>query len=142
MRDSTYIDKAKPGTPLQPKTGPKIPESEIVREMITTETIYTCIAAPPPDAIAQILQTLLNNTDVTSCLNTINTLKINQGLALADIITALSEQIAKLEVRPEVMISWLDGLAEVEYRVAGGASEVVQTGAVVGVIRSGMELND
>jgi len=108
--------------------------------MITTETIYNCIAAPPPDAIKRILDTLLSTSDVTSCLATINTLKVAQGLALADIITALSEEVAKLQVKPEVMISWLDGLANIEHRVAGGGSEAVQTGAMVGVIRNGVEL--
>jgi replication factor C subunit 3/5 len=73
-------------------------------------------------------------------LNTINALKVTRGLALADIITALSEELVKLEVSPEVMITWLDGLANVEHRVAGGASETVQTGAVVGVVRGGVEL--
>ena len=38
------------------------------------------------------------------------------------------------------MITWLEGLAEVEHRVAGGGSEMVQTGAVVGVVRNGVEL--
>lgn len=38
------------------------------------------------------------------------------------------------------MITWLDGLAEVEYRLSGGGGEVVQTGAVVGVVRNGAEL--
>lgn len=86
------------------------------------------------------MSTLLNTSDVTSCLNTINALKVTQGLALADIITALSEELAKLEVSPEVMISWLDGLAEIEHRVSGGGSEMLQTGAVVGVVRGGVEL--
>jgi replication factor C subunit 3/5 len=125
---------------LQPRDGPKIPETDIVREMITMETIYNCIAAPPPDAIKKILDTLLSTSDVTACLATINTLKVAQGLALADIITALSEEVCKLEVKPEVMISWLDGLADIEHRVAGGGGEAVQTGAMVGVIRNGVEL--
>lgn len=128
------------GTPLRPKDAPKIPDSEIEREMITTETIYNCIAAPPPDAIKDIMSTLLKTSDVTSCLNTINSLKVARGLALADIITALSEELARLEVSPEVMISWLEGLAEIEHRVSGGGSEAVQTGAVVGVVRRGVEL--
>ncbi|KAH7155098.1 hypothetical protein B0J13DRAFT_593446 [Dactylonectria estremocensis] len=109
-------------TPLRPKDAPKISESEIQRDTITTETIYTCIAAPPPDSIKEIVSTLLNTSDVTSCLNTINALKVSQGLALADIITALSEELVKLEVGPEVMITWLDGLADIEHRVAGGAT--------------------
>ncbi|RKU41455.1 hypothetical protein DL546_002496 [Coniochaeta pulveracea] len=127
-------------TPLQPRDAPKIPEKDIVRETITMETIYNCIAAPPPDAIKKILETLLSTSDVTSCLATVNTLKVAQGLALADIITALSEEMVKLEVKPEVMISWLDGLANIEHRVAGGGSEAVQTGALVGVVRNGVEL--
>lgn len=61
-------------------------------------------------------------------------------MALADIITSLSEELTKLDVPPAVMITWLDGLAEVEYRLSGGGGEVVQTGAVVGVVRNGAEL--
>ncbi|KAK7733307.1 Subunit of heteropentameric Replication factor C (RF-C) [Cytospora paraplurivora] len=127
-------------TPLQQRNAPKIAEKDIVRETVTVETIYNCIAAPPPDAIQDILHTLLSTTDVTSCLTTINTLKVARGLALADIITALSEEVSKMQVKPEVMITWLDGLAQIEHRVAGGGAEGVQTGAVVGVIRNGVEL--
>ncbi|KAK1250516.1 hypothetical protein MKX08_010519 [Trichoderma sp. CBMAI-0020] len=127
-------------TPLRLKNEPKPPESEIKRETITTETIYNCIAAPQPEAVKEIVETLLSTPDVTSCLNTINALKTTQGLALADIITAVMEQLTKLEVNAEVMITWLAGLAEIEHRVAGGASEMVQTGAVVGVVRGGVEL--
>lgn len=38
------------------------------------------------------------------------------------------------------MITWLDALADIEHRVASGASEQIQTGAVVGAIRNGVEL--
>lgn len=132
---------SKTGTPLRPKDAPKVPDSEIVRETITTETIYNCIAAPPPDAIRQIVDTLLKTPDVTSCLNTINTLKASRGLALADIITALAEELGRIQARPEVRIQWLSGLSEIEHRIAGGAGETVQTGAVVGVVRNGVELS-
>lgn len=117
-----------------------MPEKDIVREIITTETIYNCVATPQPAAIKKMLDTLLSTSDVTACLNTVNTLKATQGLALADIITALSEELVKLEVKPEVMISWLDGLADIEYRVASGAGETIQTGALVGIVRNGVEL--
>ncbi|KAK4167454.1 P-loop containing nucleoside triphosphate hydrolase protein [Cladorrhinum sp. PSN259] len=127
-------------TPLQVRGQPKIAEKDIVRETITVETIYNCVAAPPPDAIKKIVDTLLSTSDVTSCLSTINSIKVAQGLALADIITAISEELVKLEVKPEVMITWLDALADVEHRVASGASEAIQTGAVVGAIRNGVEL--
>lgn len=87
-----------------------------------------------------IQETLLSTPDLTSCLSTINILKTTKGLALADIITALSEGLATLEVPPQTRIAWLEGLAEVEYRLSGGGGEMVQTGAVVGVLRGGCDL--
>lgn len=128
------------GTPLLVKGQPKPDASTIKRDLITNDTIYDCIAAPHPADIQIILETVLSTPDVTSCLNTINTLKANKGLALADILTALGEELAKLEVPPQTRVTWLEGLAEVEYRLSGGGGEVVQTGGVVGVVRNGVEL--
>lgn len=128
------------GTPLHIKGQPALDPAKIKRDLITNTTIYECIAAPHPDDIDLILTTLLENVDITSCLNTINYLKANKGLALADILTALGEELAKLEVPPQTRVSWLEGLAEVEYRLSGGGGEVVQTGGLVGVIRNGVDL--
>ncbi|KAI4219139.1 MAG: hypothetical protein L6R40_008738, partial [Gallowayella cf. fulva] len=78
-------------TPLH-VPGVKAPETkDIKRDLITQETIYTCIAAPHPSDIDLITQTLLTTSDITSCLSTINTLKRTKGLALADILTAMAE---------------------------------------------------
>ncbi|KAI1007253.1 Replication factor C subunit 3 [Podosphaera aphanis] len=127
-------------TPLHLKGTPKVADKDIERETITETTIYECIASPQPADITKILNTLLNTSDVISCLKTINVLKSMQGLALADIITALSEELLRLNVPAPVMITWLEGLADVEYRLSGGGGEVVQTGALVGVVRTGTEL--
>ncbi|KAI9792270.1 MAG: hypothetical protein M1816_002495 [Peltula sp. TS41687] len=128
------------GTPLHIKGQPPPDPSTVERDLITETTIYECIAAPHPGDIVTIVETLLKTTDVTTCLNTINTLKANKGLALADILTALGEQLVGLGVPPQTRVTWLEGLADVEYRLSGGASEVVQTGSVVGVVRNGCEL--
>ncbi|KAI4136515.1 MAG: hypothetical protein L6R39_007752 [Caloplaca ligustica] len=127
-------------TPLHIKGQPPPAPSSIKREMITDTTIYDCIAAPHPDDISLIQDTLLQNSDITSCLNVINTLKANKGLALADILTAVSEGLAKLEVPSQTRVTWLEGLAEVEYRLSGGGGETVQTGGLVGVVRNGVDL--
>ena len=108
--------------------------------MVTDATIYDCIAAPHPSDIQIIRDTLLETADVTSCLNTVNTLKASRGLALADILTALGEELAELEVPPQTRVAWLQGLAEVEYRLSGGGGEAVQTGGLVGVVRGGVDL--
>ncbi|OJJ80294.1 replication factor C subunit 3 [Aspergillus glaucus CBS 516.65] len=125
--------------PLPVKNAPKDqPRPE--PETITNETIYDCIAAPHPSDIQEIMSTLLSTSDVTSCLNTLDTIKINKGLALADILSALAEQLQQLEVPAQTRITWLQGLAEIEWRLSGGGSETMQTGGMVGVVRNGCEL--
>lgn len=67
-------------------------------------------------------------------------MKANKGLALADILSALGEQLQRLEVPVQTRITWLEGLAEIEWRLSGGGSEAIQTGGLVGVVRNGCEL--
>ncbi|GLI79803.1 subunit of heteropentameric replication factor C (RF-C) [Penicillium ochrochloron] len=124
--------------PLPMRDAPNAPLPE--PEMITNATIYDCIAAPHPSDIQEIMKTILSTSDVTSCLNTVNTLKSSKGLALADILSALADQLQRLEVPAQTRITWLEGLAEIEWRLSGGGSEAVQTGGLVGVVRNGCEL--
>ncbi|OJD10490.1 hypothetical protein AJ78_08517 [Emergomyces pasteurianus Ep9510] len=125
--------------PLPIKSAPKNqPTPE--HETITDETIYTCIAAPHPSDIKTIVTALLTTSDMTSCLNTIKTLKSNKGLALADILTALSTELQRIEIPTATRIVWMEGLADIEWRLAGGGGEMVQTGGLVGVVRGGCEL--
>lgn len=125
-------------TPLHvPGEKPKA-DKDIQRDLITQEVIYDCIAAPHPGDIATIVQTLLTTSNIGSCLSTINTLKRSKGLALADILTALGEQLAEVDVPTQTRAAWLEGLAEIEYRLSGGGNENLQTGGLVGVVRSGV----
>ena len=126
--------------PLPIRGQPPLKDSEIKYELITVATIYNCIAAPNPEDIKRIMTTLLSTPDVTSCLTTINQIKQNRGLALADILQELADQLNKLDVSTATRVMWLQGLAEIEYRLAGGGSEGVQTGGMVGVVRTGVDL--
>ncbi|KAF2854445.1 P-loop containing nucleoside triphosphate hydrolase protein [Plenodomus tracheiphilus IPT5] len=127
-------------TPLQAPGKPAPDPSTIVRDQITQTTIYDCIAAPHPSDIKYIIETLLSKNDMTECLRTVNNLKILKGLALADILTAISEELVTNEVPPQVMVTWMSGLADIEYRLSGGGSEAIQTGAAIGIVRTGVEL--
>lgn len=129
-------------TPLQIKGQPKPDPSTIKRDVITNTTIYDCVAAPHPADIKQITEKLLQTPDVTSCLTAVNIIKTEKGLALADIISAVSEELSNLEVPPQTRIAWLEGLAEIEHRLSGGGNEMVQTGGMIGVIRSGYDLSE
>lgn len=125
-------------TPLK-EPGKKEPK-DVERETITETTIYDCIAAPHPEDVRFVLRTLLETSNVRSCLQDIQRLKAAKGLALADILSALSEELIKLDVPPQTRVTWMEGLSEVEYRLSGGGSEVVQTGGMVGIVRNGAEL--
>jgi len=127
-------------TPLQPPGKPAPDPRTIVRDQITQTTIYECIAAPHPEDIQYILNMLLETKDITQCIRTINAIKSQKGLALADILTALSEELVQNDVPSQVMVTWMAGLSEIEYRLSGGGNEVIQTGAAVGVVRTGVEL--
>lgn len=128
------------GTPLHPPGQPPPDPKAVTHSLITPEHIYDCIASPHPSDIAQILTTLLETTNVVTCLTTINTLKTTRGLALADILTALGEELVRLDVPAQTRVLWLEGLADIEARLSGGGGEVVQTGGVVGVVRAGVEV--
>jgi replication factor C subunit 3/5 len=127
-------------TPLTAPGQPAPDPSTIVRDLITQTTIYDCIAAPHPSDIRFIVDLLLTRSDITHCLRTINNIKSLKGLALADILTALSEELIKNDVPPQTMVTWMSGLAEIEYRLSGGGNEAIQTGATIGVVRTGVEL--
>lgn len=139
-RSLNVLQACHAGSRPLPKKGEKVDEKSIVYELITNDTIYNCIAAPHPEDIRTILTTLLKEKDVTSCLTTINALKTGRGLALADILTNLAEQMQDVEVSAATRITWLTGLAEIEYRLSGGGSETIQTGGMIGVVREGAEL--
>lgn len=124
----------------QQKPGQRRTTDEQDNELITVDTVYTCIASPHPSDIQMVLTTLLSTTDATSALSTINSLKSSCGLALADILSALAEELSLLDVPAATKITWLQGLAEIEHRVAAGGNEQVQTGGMVGVVRAGCEL--
>lgn len=140
MRKALNVLQACHASSMPLKTDKSAPPNFDERDLITETTIYDCIAAPHPDDIRTIRDTLLKNTDITACLQTVTQLKANKGLALADILTALSEEFRKLEVPLATKVTWFEGLAEIEYRLSGGGSEVIQTGALVGVVRNGAEL--
>lgn len=127
-------------TPLHLPGQPMKEGKDVQRDLITNETIYECIAAPHPADINAIAQTLLKTSDFGSCFSTINTLKRTKGLALADILTALGEHLAEVDAPAQTRVAWIQGLADIEYRLSGGGSESLQTGGLVGVVRNGVGL--
>ena len=95
------------------------------------------MAAPHPSDIDHIIKTLLSPIGFPSCVATLHKFRSDAGIDLADILAALAQKLQQLNVPAHVKVVWLEGLAEIEWCLGGGASEEIQTGAVVGVILRG-----
>ncbi|KAK9477463.1 P-loop containing nucleoside triphosphate hydrolase protein [Lipomyces japonicus] len=108
------------------------------RRPISEEDVYECVGNPRPADIRSILNTIMAEEWVTA-LKTVRRVKQSNGLALADILTAINEEIERLEVKPKTRATWISGLADIEYRLSTGGSENLQTSAMIGVIKGGLE---
>ncbi|KAF3918949.1 hypothetical protein ABW20_dc0107338 [Dactylellina cionopaga] len=125
-------------TPLD-DNGVAMSGPNVQRELITETAIYECVAAPHPEDIQAIMNTLLTE-DMTTALITVTRIKTLKGLALTDILQAIAEELCRLEVSAQVRIQWLAGLAEIEGRVAAGGNESIQTAGFAGVVKVGAEM--
>ncbi|KAK9474367.1 P-loop containing nucleoside triphosphate hydrolase protein [Dipodascopsis tothii] len=106
---------------------------------ISDRDVFECVGNPDPADIKTLLDSIMTDEWGTA-VRTVSRIKQGKGLALADILASLAEEIERIEVRPATRIAWLDGLADVEYRLGSGGSEVLQTSAMISVIKSGLEL--
>ncbi|CAN6604895.1 replication factor C subunit 3 [Trichomonascus vanleenenianus] len=106
---------------------------------ITEEMVYDCIGSPRPSDIQLILNSVLND-EWSTALHMFNEVKQKKGLALADILTSLTVEFAKLDLKNEARIYLLQGLSEIEWRLSGGGNETIQSSATVGLIKHAMEL--
>ena len=57
---------------------------------------------------------------------------IEYGYALCDIVTAISNRVAILDLPDPIITHLLDRLSTLEHRLSHGASEKLQTGSLVG----------
>ncbi|ORX94680.1 P-loop containing nucleoside triphosphate hydrolase protein [Basidiobolus meristosporus CBS 931.73] len=101
--------------------------------------VYTCTGQPLPHDIEKIVTWMLNEEFNTAQSN-FSKLKTEKGLALQDIVTEIANYIDAIEFPPNVRVYLLDKLAEIEYKLAGGATESIQTSALIGSFKIATEL--
>jgi replication factor C subunit 3/5 len=109
--------------------------SSMSHEAVVDETaVYLTSGAPLPSDMDRILRWLLNDTFVNAC-DQIHHLCTSKGYALADVLSALTLKLAKLQLDAAPLARLLDGMSRVECRLASSASseEKIQTASLVGV---------
>ncbi|KAF5092129.1 hypothetical protein D0Z03_003033 [Geotrichum reessii] len=114
-------------------------EENNVGHSITEEMIYDCVGSPQPGDIQAILDYILKS-EWTTALRSITSLKAAKGLALVDILQGISDLFDGYELAPQAKIFLLEGLAEIEFRLAAGGNEKIHTSAVIGVVKSALDI--
>ena len=100
--------------------------------VIDETAVYLTSGSPLPKDIDKILDMLLNHDFQTAYTN-ITKLCTSHGYALTDIIHDLAPRLANMELESMTLASLLDGLSQVEHRLANGTDEKLQTASLVGV---------
>jgi replication factor C subunit 3/5 len=101
---------------------------------IDETAVYLTSGAPLPKDMNDILSWLMNDSFRSACTK-VTKLCTSKGYALADVLEQLTATLMKMELDPAPLARLLDGMSQVECRLASSAEaeEKVQTASLVGV---------
>lgn len=98
---------------------------------VTEENVYNCVGHPTPANIKTIINWLMSVESFQECFEKIQKLKIENGLALEDILREVHLFVMRIELPPRVMCCLLIKMANIEKSLATGCSERPQVSAFV-----------
>lgn len=108
-------------------------------DMIDEDSVYLCTGHPHPQDIETAFQAMLEQ-EFTTAFQTIQTLRVEKGLALTDLLTGMHALVLSLELPPHARVFLLDHMAQIEYRLSTNASERVQLSALLASVKAAVEL--
>lgn len=97
---------------------------------VTEETVYTCTGNPLREEIQNIVDWMLNENFATA-YKKITELKTRKGLALQDILSEVHLLVHRIDFPPNVRITLLSKMAEIEYNLSAGTSEKIQMSGLI-----------
>lgn len=100
-------------------------------QVLDAKAIYACTGNPDPEFITRVLETLLS-LNFNEILNVLNAERISQGFSLSDILRELHKQVMSVKFPEKMKMFLIKRMSEVEMRLAEGANEKIQMGAVIG----------
>ena len=101
-------------------------------EIVNEKNVYMTSGAPLPKDVDTTLEWLLNLEFKEAYEKLINICS-TKGYALTDILTDLTRAVIGMELPPGVLAVMLDGMSNVEHRLAFGTDEKLQAASLVGV---------
>ena len=94
--------------------------------------VYLTSGAPLPQDVDQILDWLLNQSFAVAYSNIVQ-LCTTKGYALTDILHDVTAKLLTIQMESAPLACLLDGMSNVENRLAAGTDEKIQTASLVGV---------
>jgi len=101
-------------------------------EVVNERNVYMTSGAPLPKDVDTTLEWLLN-LGFKEAYDKLVNMCSTKGYALADILTDLATALMGMELPPGVLAVLLDGMSNVEHRLAFGTDEKLQAASLVGV---------
>lgn len=101
-------------------------------ETITENDVYLTSGSPLPRDIDQILDWLMNQS-FTVAYENVTKLCSTKGYALVDVLQDLTTQLLVQDLDNVALGSLLNGMSNVENRLAAGTDEKIQAASLVGV---------
>lgn len=116
-------------------------------DRIDEDSVYNCTGHPHPKDIETAFQAMLQQEFTTAYQSTwrlltsaIQSLKIDKGTALTDLLTGMHSLVMSLELPAHARAYLLDQMATIEYRLSTNASERVQLSALLASVKVAVEL--
>jgi replication factor C subunit 3/5 len=108
-------------------------------DVVDETSVYLTSGAPLPQDMKTILDLLLNHS-FQAAYEQIVDMCCTKGYALADVLQDLTIMVTALDFSAPMLAAILDGMSGVEYRLAFGTDEKLQTASLVGVFVKTREL--
>eukprot|EP00997_Jenningsia_sp_PLL12_P001675 NODE_1275_length_1207_cov_32.353195_g1044_i0.p1 GENE.NODE_1275_length_1207_cov_32.353195_g1044_i0~~NODE_1275_length_1207_cov_32.353195_g1044_i0.p1 ORF type:complete len:375 (+),score=6.00 NODE_1275_length_1207_cov_32.353195_g1044_i0:39-1127(+) len=99
-------------------------------DLVNEMNVYLCTGNPLRTDIKKIITWMFNESFKVAFQN-IKKLNTDRGYAIADIIRDVYQYVLKVDIPEESKMFLLEKLADIEYYVSFGTSEVIQLSAVI-----------
>lgn len=106
--------------------------------VVNEDSVYMSTGNPLPSDVRKMLDLMVNQT-FEKAFSEVTSIKTVKGLALSDILREIHPYILRLGMSDDCKMFLLEKLADIEYNLSFGASEKLQTAAVVGCFQIAKE---
>lgn len=105
-------------------------------EIVDEKNVYMTSGAPLPRDVHVAMEWLMN-LEFKDVYEKLTNMCSTKGYALTDILTELANKVTEANFPPGVLAVLLDGMSDVEHRLAFGTDEKLQAASLVGVFVKG-----